>query len=98
MTGRARTPRAPARRGGGKGALEPRSDRISAYWTLGVTGLLALVLLLSFLGLPSRFFAAATPTPLPSVPVSSPVSIPVSPSLEIIPPSVSPSVSPAPAP
>ncbi len=87
--------RPPGRRAAGRGALEPREDRIAAYWTLGVTGLFALVLVLSLAGVPSRFFAAATPTAVPSVPVPS-VTIPVSPSIEIIPPSVSPSVSPAP--
>ena len=95
-TGTSGTTRPPARRSG-RGTVEPREDRISVYWTLGVTGLFVLILLLSLAGIPSRFFPAATPAPLPSVPVPS-VSIPVSPSIEIIPPSGSPSVSPAPSP
>ena len=98
MTQRGQSPRQPARRGVAKGALEPREDKVSAYWTLGITGLFTLILVLAFLGLPSRFFAGATATPLPSVPVSPSVSIPIPSSLEVIPPSVSPSVTPVPSP
>ena len=100
----------PARKsGGGRGALEPREDPISAYWTLAVAGLFALVLVLSFLGLPSRLLEAATPSVTPSVPGSPSVSIPTSPSIEVIPPSsvtptptgspaTSPAASPSPTP
>jgi hypothetical protein len=47
-------------------ALAPRHDTISAIWALTVAGIVALVFLLAFLGLPSRLIPEATPLPIPS--------------------------------
>jgi hypothetical protein len=81
------TPRPDASRGepGYRGSLPTRNDRLARPWILTVIGIFVLVLVLSVLGVPSRFFPEPTPIPLPSLPASSSVE----PSA-----SVSPSVSP----
>jgi hypothetical protein len=57
--------------------LAPRQDPMSAVWALTVTGIVALIFLLAFLGLPSRLIPEPTPLPIPSFALPS-----VSPSLE----------------
>lgn len=66
---------------------------MAVFWTIAVTALFALLLLLALVGVPSRFFPGPTVAPLPSQPLPS-FSIPVSPSIEVIPPSVPASATP----
>ena len=56
---------------GYRGSLPSRDDRLARPWILTVLGIFVLILVLSLLGVPSRFFPEPTPVPLPSVPVSS---------------------------
>lgn len=77
----------PARSPGYRGALPPREDRVARLWILLVAAAFILILVLSVLGVPSRFIPEPTPVPLPSVPAASG-------SLE---PSASPSRSQAPS-
>ena len=60
-------PRAP----GYRGALPPREDRLARPWILLVIAAFLLILVLSVLGVPSRFIPEPTPVPLPSVPAPS---------------------------
>ena len=55
------------RTGGYRGALPTREDSLSRPWILTVIGIFVLVLVLSVLGVPSRFIPDPTPVPLPSV-------------------------------
>ncbi len=55
---------------GYRGALRSREDRLARPWILLVIGIFVLVIVLSILGIPSRFIPEPTPVPLPSVPVS----------------------------
>ena len=55
---------------GYRGALPSREDRLARPWILLVLGIFLLVIVLSILGIPSRFIPEPTPVPLPSVPVS----------------------------
>ena len=56
---------------GYRGALPSREDRLARPWILLVIGIFVLVIVLSILGIPSRFIPEPTPVPLPSIPVSS---------------------------
>jgi hypothetical protein len=58
---------------GYRGALPAREDRLARTWIIVVIGLFVLILVLSVLGIPSRFIPEPTPVPLPSVPASSSV-------------------------
>lgn len=61
----------PKRETGYRGALPPREDRLARPWLLVVIGFFVLILLLSVLGVPSRFIPDPTPIPLPSAPAQS---------------------------
>lgn len=61
----------PARSPGYRGALPPREDRLARPWILLVLAAFVLILVLSVLGVPSRFIPEPTPVPLPSVPAPS---------------------------
>lgn len=61
----------PARSPGYRGALPPREDRLARPWILLVLAAFVLILVLSILGVPSRFIPEPTPVPLPSVPAPS---------------------------
>jgi hypothetical protein len=54
---------------GYRGALPPRNDRLAAPWVIVVIAIFVLMIVLSFLGLPSSLFPAETPVPLPSASV-----------------------------
>jgi cytoskeletal protein RodZ len=56
---------------GYRGSLPTRDDRLARPWILAVIGIFVLVIVLSILGVPSRFIPEPTPVPLPSVPASS---------------------------
>jgi hypothetical protein len=56
---------------GYRGALPSRDDRLARPWILTVIGIFVLVIVLSILGVPSRFIPDPTPVPLPSLPASS---------------------------
>ena len=51
---------------GYRGALPARDDRLARPWILTVIGIFVLILVLSVLGIPSRFVPDPTPIPLPS--------------------------------
>ncbi len=79
---------------GYRGALPSREDRLARPWILTIAGIFVLVIVLSILGVPSRFVPDPTPVPLPSLPASS--SAEASPSASAPPSeSTSPSVSPS---
>ena len=59
----------PKREPGYRGALPTREDTLARNWILIVIGIFVLVIVLAFLGVPSRFIPDPTPVPLPSVPV-----------------------------
>ena len=84
---------------GYRGSLPTRDDRLARPWILIVNGIFVLIIVLSLLGVPSRFIPEPTPVPLPSVPASSSVeasaSASASPS-ESESASASPSASPTP--
>lgn len=61
----------PDRNPGYRGALPPREDRLARPWILLVIAAFVLILVLSVLGIPSRFIPEPTPVPLPSVPAPS---------------------------
>lgn len=61
----------PKRTTGYRGALSTREDRLARPWVLTVLGTFALILVLSFLGIPSRLVPDPTPVPLPSLPAPS---------------------------
>ena len=61
----------PERSPGYRGALSPREDRLARPWILLVIAAFVLILVLSVLGIPSRFIPEPTPVPLPSVPAPS---------------------------
>jgi hypothetical protein len=58
---------------GYRGSLPTRDDRLARPWILAVIGIFVLIIVLSILGVPSRFIPEPTPVPLPSVPASSSV-------------------------
>jgi hypothetical protein len=60
----------PARPPGYRGSLPTREDRLARPWVLTVIGIFVLILVLSVLGIPSRFIPEPTPIPLPSAPAS----------------------------
>jgi hypothetical protein len=61
----------PRRESGYRGALPPRDDRLARPWILTVIAAFVLIMVLSVLGVPSRFIPDPTPVPLPSIPVPS---------------------------
>ena len=61
----------PTRAPGYRGALPPREDRLARPWILLIIAAFVLILVLSVLGVPSRFIPEATPVPVPSVPAAS---------------------------
>ena len=61
---------------GYRGALPSREDRLARPWILLVIGIFVLVIVLSVLGIPSRFIPEPTPVPLPSLPASSAEALP----------------------
>jgi hypothetical protein len=63
----------PKRESGYRGSLPTRQDRLARPWILLVIGFFVLILVLSVLGIPSRFIPDPTPVPLPSAPASIPV-------------------------
>jgi hypothetical protein len=95
------TPRPDASRNepGYRGALPTRNDRLARPWILTVLGIFVLILVLSVLGVPSRFFPEPTPVPLPSLPASGSVepSASISPSASVS-ASASPSAEASPTP
>ncbi|HEX5040718.1 MAG TPA: hypothetical protein VFW95_11350 [Candidatus Limnocylindria bacterium] len=52
--------------GGYRGALPPRNDRLARPWIFIVIAAFVLIIVLSFLNIPSRFIPEPTPVPLPS--------------------------------
>ena len=68
-----RGPSAPKTEPGYRGALPTREDRVARTWIIVVIGIFVLILVLSVLGIPSRFIPEPTPVPLPSTPASSSV-------------------------
>ena len=81
----------PKREAGYRGALPTRNDRLARPWILLVMGVFVLILVLSVLGVPSRFIPDPTPVPVPTLP---PASGSVAPSVE---PSASISLEPTPS-
>jgi hypothetical protein len=61
----------PTRQPGYRGALPPREDRLGRNWILTVIAVFVLIMVLSVLGVPSRFIPEPTPVPLPSLPPAS---------------------------
>lgn len=57
----------PTRAPGYRGSLPTREDRLARPWILGVIGAFVLILVLSVLGVPSRFIPDPTPIPIPSI-------------------------------
>ena len=55
---------------GYRGALATREDQLARGWIAAVTAFFLLILLLSVLGVPSRFIPEPTPIPLPSLVIS----------------------------
>jgi len=56
----------PTRAPGYRGSLPTREDRLGRPWILAVIGAFVLILVLSVLGVPSRFIPDQTPIPIPS--------------------------------
>ena len=56
----------PTRAPGYRGSLPTRQDRLARPWILAVIGAFVLILVLSVLGVPSRFIPDPTPIPIPS--------------------------------
>lgn len=48
---------------GYRGSLPPRNDHLATPWVVAVVAVFVLVLVLSFAGLPSKLFPAASPNP-----------------------------------
>ena len=71
--GRSNEPGRTPRPAGYRGALAERHDRLAKPWVIAVIAIFLLMLILSFAGVPSRFFAEPSPSvvPLPSVPFPS---------------------------
>ena len=74
------------KRPGYRGTLPERDDRLARRWLMVVGAILVAILLLSLLGIPSRFIPDPTPVPLPTNPPSA---------TESASPSGSPSVAPS---
>jgi hypothetical protein len=88
----------PRRDVGYRGALPIRDDRLARPWILAVIAIFVLVIVLSILGVPSRFVPEPTPIPLPSIPAASDTPSP-SPSPSASPPgSGAATASPSPSP
>lgn len=87
-------PRRPANSGSGgsgyRGALPPRDDGLARPWLIVVAVIFVAIIVLSILGIPSRFVPEPTPVPLPTNP---PATESVSPS-----PSLSPTLEESPSP
>lgn len=60
-------PRPQPSESGYRGALPPQDDTLARPWVLTVIAIFVLILVLSVLGVPSRFMPEATPTPVPSI-------------------------------
>jgi hypothetical protein len=58
------TPRDP----GYRGSLPPRVDHLARPWVLTVLATFILILVLAFVGIPSRLIPEPTAVPLPSIP------------------------------
>jgi hypothetical protein len=56
----------PKREPGYRGSLPPREDMLARPWILAVLGILVLIVVLSIVGVPSRFIPDPTPLPTPS--------------------------------
>jgi hypothetical protein len=56
----------PKREPGYPGALPPRDDTLARPWILIVLGIFVLIVVLSLIGIPSRFVPDPTPIPVPS--------------------------------
>jgi hypothetical protein len=56
----------PKREPGYPGALPPRDDTLGRPWVLIVLGIFVLIVVLSLIGIPSRFVPEPTPIPVPS--------------------------------
>ena len=56
----------PNREPGYPGALPPRDDTLARPWILIVLGIFVLIVVLSLIGIPSRFVPDPTPIPVPS--------------------------------
>ena len=56
----------PKREPGYRGSLPPREDGLARPWILAVLGIFVLVVVLSLVGVPSRFIPEPTPLPTPS--------------------------------
>lgn len=79
---------------GYRGALPAREDRLARPWIITVVVIFALVILLSVLGIPSRFVPDPTPVPLTSLPpLPSASASPTASASESESPSASPSAS-----
>ena len=61
----------PKREPGYRGALPMREDRLARPWLYIVAGVFVLIMVLSVLGIPSRFIPEPTAVPLPSLPSAS---------------------------
>ena len=55
---------------GYRGSLPPRTDRMAIPWLVTVIVVFALVFILAFFNIPSRFIASPTLEPLPSISAS----------------------------
>ena len=55
----------PKREPGYRGALPTRDDRLARPWILAVIAIFVAIIVLSFLGIPSRFMPDPTPLPIP---------------------------------
>jgi cytoskeletal protein RodZ len=64
MTSSSTDPQRPA---GYRGALPERDDRLARPWILTVIAIFVLIIVLSLLQVPSRFFPEPTASPTPSV-------------------------------
>ncbi len=63
----------PTRTPGYRGALPPRDDAMARPWILTVVAVFVLIMVLSVIGVPSRFVPDPTPIPLPTIsPLGSP--------------------------
>lgn len=68
----------PTRTPGYRGALPPRDDTMARPWIVTVIAIFLLIMVLSVLGVPSRFVPDPTPIPLPTVsPLASPDASPM---------------------
>jgi cytoskeletal protein RodZ len=87
------------KRPGYRGTLPEREDRLARTWLIIVGVIFVAIIVLSLLGVPSRFIPDATPVPLPTNPPTSTQSAAPTDSASTSPsPSQSPAGSPSEAP